>query len=232
MYRDTPDQVVDILNRLIRFYEQYRDESYNVISQNVENVTIANDVVNAIQTDITNIHGDLNSLATVAHTGDYNDLINIPPAATVNNGKLTINQNNTKIGEFTANQATDTTINIQSVNPFPVGAIYMSVNNTNPGTLFGGTWARIKDTFLLAAGDTYSAGSTGGEAKHTLTIDEMPAHTHGLPTWAAGSGQQSLANNNPEGVNHNWVATDSTGGGQAHNNMPPYLAVYVWKRTA
>ena len=63
-------------------------------------------------------------------------------------------------------------------NVWPVGSIYMSVNSTNPGTLFGGTWQRLKDRFLLGAGDTYAAGSQGGEATHTLTIDEMPAHSH------------------------------------------------------
>lgn len=61
---------------------------------------------------------------------------------------------------------------------YPVGSIYMSVNSTSPASLFGGTWERIKDRFLLAAGDTYSAGSTGGEAQHTLTVDEMPSHYH------------------------------------------------------
>ena len=53
----------------------------------------------------------------------------------------------------------------------PVGSIYISENSTSPATLFGGTWERVKDRFLLAAGDTYSAGSTGGSATHTLTVD-------------------------------------------------------------
>ena len=57
---------------------------------------------------------------------------------------------------------------------YPVGSIYMSVNSTSPADLFGGTWEQIKDTFLLAAGDTYSAGSTGGETEGWLTIDEIP----------------------------------------------------------
>ena len=68
---------------------------------------------------------------------------------------------------------------------YPVGSIYLSVNNVNPGTLFGGTWVQIKDTFLLTAGDTYSAGATGGTAshthttaEHTLTVNEMPKHRH------------------------------------------------------
>ena len=49
---------------------------------------------------------------------------------------------------------------------YPVGSIYMSVNNTSPSTLFGGTWEQIKDTFLLSAGNTYTAGNTGGSATH------------------------------------------------------------------
>ena len=61
---------------------------------------------------------------------------------------------------------------------YPVGAIYISVNSTSPGTLFGGSWERIQDRFLLSAGSSYSAGSTGGSATHTLTASEMPSHTH------------------------------------------------------
>jgi microcystin-dependent protein len=63
---------------------------------------------------------------------------------------------------------------------YPVGSLYWSKNPTNPGTLFGGTWTQIKDKFILAAGDTYTAGATGGEAKHQLTADEMPSHGHSL----------------------------------------------------
>ena len=61
---------------------------------------------------------------------------------------------------------------------YPVGSIYWSSNDTDPGTLFGGTWQQIKDMFVLAAGDSYSVNSTGGEKTHTLTIDEMPSHGH------------------------------------------------------
>ena len=113
---------------------------------------------------------------------------------------------------------------------YPVGSIYMSVESTNPATLFGGTWARIEDRFLLAAGETYAAGSTGGAANHTLTIAEMPAHNHGMGLNGTGSEYAHTVD---------W-ATSSTGSGttgmagdgQAFPIMPPYLAVYVWKRTA
>lgn len=121
---------------------------------------------------------------------------------------------------------------------YPVDSIYISVNSANPSTLFGGTWEQIKDTFLLAAGSTYSAGSTGGEATHTLTEGEIPAHRHTITYPNAGGPYGDAAIGYPESSNttKTWMAemckTESVGGGTAHNNMPPYLAVYVWKRTA
>ena len=112
---------------------------------------------------------------------------------------------------------------------YPIGAIYMSVVSTSPATLFGGTWSQIKDTFLLACGDTYANGTTGGEATHTLSVDEMPAHTHSTGAALAGSSNMGFPGG---GVLNITTVTGSTGGGLAHNNMPPYLAVYTWKRTA
>ena len=120
---------------------------------------------------------------------------------------------------------------------YPVGSIYMSVNSTSPATLFGGTWERLKDRFLLGSGDTYSNGATGGAATHTLAVSEIPSHNHGYGVYDASS-------TNSMAVNHmaaycgkvastGWGSnTLYTGGGSAHNNMPPYLAVYMWKRTA
>ena len=121
---------------------------------------------------------------------------------------------------------------------YPVGSIYMSVSADDPGALFGGTWERIQDRFLLAAGDSYAAGATGGEATHTLTVDEMPSHYHGIglattaPEAANFGLTQTAAFQNRVIVSGNQSNTWGNGGGQAHNNMPPYLAVYMWKRTA
>ena len=71
---------------------------------------------------------------------------------------------------------------------YPVGSIYWSSNNTNPGTLFGGTWTQIKDKFILAAGDSYSNGATGGAATVTLTVSNMPSHSHSFtPSGTVGS---------------------------------------------
>ena len=198
---------------------------------------------------------------------------------------------------------------------YPVGAIYISTSSTSPGTLFGGTWERIKDRFLLAAGDTYSAAATGGSATHTLTVSEMPSHNHsftgsavtsggisanhyhsgtsggqsaghthsgpshthsiyaesnsaaawsgqGAAKWtpanswnantswdyamsAAGTGSTgsnsadhthtTTTGNQSAGHTHSVTASGSIGnkgGGTAFSIMPPYLAVYMWKRTA
>ena len=123
---------------------------------------------------------------------------------------------------------------LQSV--YPVGSIYMSTASTSPAELFAGTWERIKDRFLLAVGDTYTAGSTGGEAEHTLTNDEMPNHRHVLnplgfsQDFAIGNGYNTVVMDK-YGVESTHY-TSSTGGSQPHNNMPPYLAVYIWKRVA
>ena len=119
---------------------------------------------------------------------------------------------------------------------YPIGSIYMSVNSTSPAELFGGAWERIEDTFLLAAGTNHAAGQTGGEETHTLTVNEMPSHTHRSWYYSANGNTNFGFNYGGKGLASAEVTNQSgivnNGGGQAHNNMPPYLAVYVWKRTA
>lgn len=169
---------------------------------------------------------------------------------------------------------------------YPVGSIYMSVNSTDPSTLFGGEWEALDEgRVLIGANSTYSAGSKGGEATHTLTVEEMPTHGHdGVAssagehthtrgsqniTGAFGSGGQEHntyvsgafyktggSQNNADSGNTNadvvgldasrtWegesssdgahtheVSVSNTGGDMAHNNMQPYLSVYMWKRVA
>ena len=118
----------------------------------------------------------------------------------------------------------------------PVGSIYQSTVSTSPAKLFGGTWEEITGRFLFSRTSDIAAGSTGGEATHTLTIDEIPSHGHNL------NGSKILLTTNSKAVQETAVAegvqnvagfktATAEGNGRAHNNMPPYLAVYTWKRT-
>lgn len=125
---------------------------------------------------------------------------------------------------------------------YPVGSIYLSTNNANPGTFFGGSWEQIQDRFLLAAGSVYSAGVTGGEASHR---HESPV-TWGAPTNLneayVGTCNQfgSFDVRGQRGVYGSSVElrTENTGSftealgyyTNYSNNMPPYLVVYIWKR--
>ena len=141
---------------------------------------------------------------------------------------------------------------------YPVGSIYMSVNNVNPSTLFGGEWVQIKDTFLLACGDIYSsdgdvATAQHGEATVSLTKSQMPRHNHtqaehrhtmsGNYSDGSGSGSaymySSSRNVTTRYTDYQTPVINHTGGtgtanadsnGSPHNNMPPYMSVYVWKR--
>lgn len=179
---------------------------------------------------------------------------------------------------------------------YPVGAIYISADSTDPSTLFGGTWQALDEgRVLIGASSKYAAGSKGGEATHTLTADEMPAHTHTGTASSAGAhthtrgtqeissqsteatqichwseegsdftvgamGSSTLGNYGPRaqssyrtgyykvldfyasrawsgkssssGAHSHSLAISDAGAGVAHNNMPPYLSVYMWKRIA
>lgn len=131
----------------------------------------------------------------------------------------------------------------QVLNAYPVGSIYMSVNSTNPGELFGGTWEQIQGRFLLGQGSGYSVGAIGGEANHALSVSELPkniGHLNAL-SWASNNwmtdGSFSVEQKNkdrtsPGGSDWGDALYTLSGGGLAHNNMPPYLVVYIWKRTA
>ena len=119
---------------------------------------------------------------------------------------------------------------------YPIGTIYQSTKSTNPSTFLGGTWTALTGRFLVGAGTDYPAGTTGGEATHTLTIGEMPSHTHVIsPTGHSSSidtgGMSSVPVTDNSGVSALYE-TQSRGGGAAHNNMPPYRSVYMWERTA
>ena len=114
------------------------------------------------------------------------------------------------------------------------------MSNINPGVLFGiGTWEQIKDTFLLGVGDKYtSVQQSGGESEHTLSYSEMPVHTHQFSLEdeegvVFDKERVAVKETARTYVTKGWGDTTVVfpeGGGKAHNNMPPYLTVYMWKR--
>lgn len=108
---------------------------------------------------------------------------------------------------------------------FPVGFIVQLTVDADPAEYFGGKWQRIKGRFLLAADDTYPAGSTGGEAEHTLTLKELPKDV-----WHSRGGHPGGLDLNFNGGSVYGIRTLNTDLGQPHNNMPPYRSVYVWER--
>lgn len=151
---------------------------------------------------------------------------------------------------------------------YPVGSIYMSVNDVSPQTLFGGEWEAIQGRFLLGADASVPAGSEGGEAEVALQEAHTPPHTHtadaitgyfrprGADASAFWNGSGGASANGAFSIGATWESgyymgrasglgkavsqidfnatpvIHEAGGGEAHNNMPPYLAVYMWKRTA
>lgn len=119
----------------------------------------------------------------------------------------------------------------------PVGYILLMYSHANPNTMFPGTtWVRIENAFLWGCDADGGIGTTGGEKTHTLTVNELPTHTHAIPVANTATGSTDASNkiryNNNDTSYVGTIASNSTGGGEAHNNMPPYIQVSIWRRTA
>ena len=128
-------------------------------------------------------------------------------------------------------------VNGKPLNPYPVGSIYISVNNTNPSSLFGGTWVAFGKGRTLVAVDTSQAEfntveKTGGAKTHTLKTEEIPPHAHDInrtnKTGTMTDGYIMTGGYDKTGM----TFTNQIGGGEPHNNLQPYITVYMWKRTA
>lgn len=233
---------------------------------------------NIHETYIKNIQGNNNKL-TIVKGNDASSIINIdnvPNAIKATQDSRGQKIDTTYIKNISVSDNTltiykgdgsATNLDIISFNQiYPVGAIYMSTVSTNPATLFKiGNWEALPAGRVLLAqgtstwGVNYSAGSTGGEDKHTLTINESAPHNHtgsattsgsththaltmqashgksgngGVPRFSDGdiwSGYKTQ-NLSAAGEHSHAITINNSGGGQAHNNMQPYLAVYMWKR--
>ena len=116
---------------------------------------------------------------------------------------------------------------------FPVGAIYISAQDTSPSQLFGGVWEKIEGVFLLGSSSSYTNGSIGGEETHTLSLEEIPSHSHEYSHITIGSsGGGSTTGLLGNKLNSETTQTGSIGSSSPHNNMPPFLVVYIWKRVS
>ena len=129
---------------------------------------------------------------------------------------------------------------ISLLDAYPVGSVYISVLAANPSTLFGGTWVSIGTGKTLVGIDSSDTDfdtleETGGAKTHTLTVNEIPSHTHDLQysdqtnVEVFGSSERTISEIDGTNLTR---ATTSTGGGQAHSIVQPYLVVSMWKRTA
>lgn len=135
---------------------------------------------------------------------------------------------------------------------YPVGSVYITYNNVNPGTFLGGTWERFGQGRTLVGEGTgndgstsmsFTANSTGGEYKHKLTVDEMPNHKHAVYIQNTTSNPQVNAPKWTIALPNSWKqyasdtklfgpSTGNVGGDASHNNIQPYITVYFWRRTA
>ena len=189
---------------------------------------------------------DMNEIKSVVNTNDDNvgDLTTLT-TTTKTSIVAAINEVNSAVGLTVHDSYSQSTTEPYSANYvnglidtiYPVGSIYMSINNTNPSTLFGGTWEQIQDTFLLSAGSTYTAGDTGGSANHlhktgighaaNYLVFDTKNHSEttsslGFSTVPSASGVSTTSVVDL----YSEMQTNSV------SNLPPYLVVYMWKRTA
>lgn len=124
--------------------------------------------------------------------------------------------------------------NVYPVPALPVGYVYISYEPYSPASMFGGTWEQISQCFLLGSSGDYSVGQTGGSETVTLTVENLPSHTHSL----AGAGgydtnRSNLGKTKYSGTGSYVVGhTKDTGGDEPHNNMPPHHSVYMWEKIA
>lgn len=172
---------------------------------------------------------------------------------TVNNATLTIQKNATTIDSFTANSATNKTVNIvvptdtgdltnnagylKATDVYPVGSIVTFYDTADHSNFLGLTWVRFAAGKMVVGYDSSDTdfdaiGETGGEKTHTLNINEIPSHRHTMGSTNGASGYvETISIGNKAQASYTSY-TSYVGGGKAHNNMPPYITAALWRRTA
>jgi hypothetical protein len=186
-----------------------------------------------IQTELANLNAGTETMVKTAYDADNDGVVDLARKA-----------------EQADSAAFAARVNLNAV--YPVGSIYLSVAAADPATLFGGVWEALCGRFLVGAGpsaannSTYwgstaagevncPAGEMSGESRHTLNLSEIPSHNHALRLKSLadpGLTYNELRTGTNGGGDWALTATEYAGGSGAHNNMPPYLSIYMWKRTA
>ena len=125
---------------------------------------------------------------------------------------------------------------------YPVGSVVTLGVSTNPATLFGiGTWTAIEGRVIvgIAGSGTFDTlDKTGGAETHTLSVNEMPSHSHTITyngkqiDFSGGGSNHNAADDSASNGGNTFITASNTGGGQAHNNLQPYIVKYVWERTS
>ena len=127
--------------------------------------------------------------------------------------------------------------NMAALCPYRIGDYLQTENPTNPALSWPGTsWVQVQNRMLMGASDTYPVGSEGGEAQHTLTVSEIPSHQHQLHGWALSITSVPATQYAPtypyDQYDNANLITRPVGEGQPHNNMPPYIGTYRYRRIA
>ena len=206
--------------------KQYANEAKESASLVGKDVTQLKQDVRNLRTSVNENASDISSLTTSVNE-NASDISSLTTKANNNTSQITTLNNMLSVYWKTL---------------YPVGSIYISTSYTfNPQNVWCGTWRKTADgRCLMGANDTYPLGSTGGEAEHALSINEIPRHSHGIYGADSRSGSTTLDtarfSYKDQGQTTSYVSgilgTELTGGGQSHNNMQPYLAVYIWERIA
>lgn len=253
--KDTADQVSEDLEKVDEMYQALDDFEKNVMSAKeaagiaelaaqsaAASASTAQTAVENIETSISEIEADVSDAKAMASAAQAEAESKYEkPSGGIPETDLSAGVQNKLNPNYK-------TVLIDIV--YPVGSIYMSINNVSPATFFGGTWERIQDKFLLAAGSAYAAGSTGGSASHNhdYRISYLEGRNLGFNASVEGTGaynyetgtfsQRTLAGairtsmpNSQERTETAFSIATLNGNTSIESSLPPYLAVYVWKRT-
>lgn len=194
------------------------------------NITVSSGTISLTKANVTN------ALGYTPPTTDTKYTLPTGNASTLGGVKLsdsTSSTSSTSGGIAATPAAVKAAIAEAKLAAWPIGSIYMSVNSTNPASLFGGTWEALSERFLIGASGSYPAGSTGGSSIHTISKSELPSYTLADAVLANGTNSAKVTTSNSGWGIPNWKYGEITtgGNGSSFSILPPYLSVWMWKRT-